>query len=157
MIKKKEDRNLVEILNQLDNGVKIRQNHKSHVYLRKLVILRREQRFILVEIFIYSMRLILLIGNLKLIGHHYLNPIFVSICGLIQAFTVVFKSMKSKKNFYKLELEDIKQTPSVSNLEKLQSLRQLSKEYDAQKSFLKMLDEKLISPKGKDKKSSPSK
>ena len=65
-------------------------------------------RFIRVEILIYSMRMILLISNLKLIGHRYLNPIFVSICGLIQAFTVVFKSMKSKKNFFKLDIEDLK-------------------------------------------------
>ena len=54
-------------------------------------------RFIRVEISIYLMRMILLIGNLKLVGHSYLNPIFVSICGLSQAVAVVFKSMKSKK------------------------------------------------------------
>ena len=65
-------------------------------------------RFIRVEILIYSMRMILLISNLKLIGHRYLDPIFVSICGLIQAFTVVFKSMRSKKNYFKLDIEDIK-------------------------------------------------
>ena len=73
-----------------------------------MVILRREMRFIRVEILIYSMRMILLISNLKLIGHRYLDPIFVSICGLIQAFTVVFKSMRSKKNYFKLDIEDIK-------------------------------------------------
>jgi len=71
------------------------------------LILRREMRFIRVEISIYLMRMILLIGNLKLVGHSYLNPIFVSICGLSQAVAVVFKSMKSKKNFFKLEIEDL--------------------------------------------------
>jgi hypothetical protein len=75
--------------------------------LRKILILRRELRFIRVEISIYLMRMILLIGNLKLVGHSYLNPIFVSICGLSQAVAVVFKSMKSKKNFFKLEIEDL--------------------------------------------------
>lgn len=61
----------------------ITKNHVSHVYLRKIVILRREMRFITVEIFIYLMRMIMLIGNLKLVGHSSLHPIFVSICGLL--------------------------------------------------------------------------
>jgi len=60
----------------------MKQNHKSYVYLRKLVILRREMRFIRVEIFIYTMRMIMLIGNLKLVGHNYLDPVFVSMSGL---------------------------------------------------------------------------
>jgi hypothetical protein len=51
--------------------------------------------------------MIMLIGGMKLVGHSYLDPVFVSICGLIQAITVVFKSMKCKKNFYKLEIEDL--------------------------------------------------
>ena len=55
------------------------------------------------------MRMIMLIFSLKLVGHKYLHPIFVSICGLLQAITVVFKSMKGKKKFYKLTTEDLKQ------------------------------------------------
>lgn len=55
----------------------------------------------------YTCRMIMLIGGMKLVGHSYLDPVFVSICGLIQAITVVFKSMKCKKNFYKLEIEDL--------------------------------------------------
>ncbi len=50
--------------------------------------------------------MIMLISSLKLIGHHYLDPIFVSICGLVQAMTGVFKSMKGKKKFYKLTFDD---------------------------------------------------
>lgn len=73
-----------------------------------MLILRREMRYIRIEIFIYSLRLILLVSGLKLVGHSYLDPIFVSICGFIQAVTVVFKTIKSKKNFYKLEIEDLK-------------------------------------------------
>ena len=54
------------------------------------------------------MRLILLIAGLKLIGHKILDPVFVSICGLIQAWCAVFKAMRSKKNYFKLEVGDLK-------------------------------------------------
>ena len=64
------------------------------------------------EFFIYLMRMIMLIFSLKLPGHKQLHPIFVSICGLLQAITVVFKSMKGKKKFYKLTRADIKE-PTV--------------------------------------------
>lgn len=60
------------------------------------------------EVFIYAMRFIMLVYSLKLVGHGSLHPIFVSICGLLQAITVVFKSMKGKKKFYKLTTEDLK-------------------------------------------------
>ena len=100
------------LLEKLENCCKgsdlITRNKICFVYLRKLLILRREARFIRVEIFIYLMRMILLISNLKLVGHTYLGPILVSIAGLLQAITVVFKSMRSKKNFCKLEIEDLK-------------------------------------------------
>jgi len=79
------------------------------VYLRKILILRREMRYIRIEIFIYAMRMIMLISHLKLVGHTHIDPIFISICGVLMAFTVVVKSIKSKKNFYKLEIEDLKE------------------------------------------------
>jgi hypothetical protein len=107
ILKHREDSLLVSKLDEFEDLV-IKKNHQSYVYLRKIVILRRELRFIWVEILIYSMRLILLTSNLKLVGHHLLDPIFVSCCGLLQAVSVVFKSMKSKKNFYKLEMDDLK-------------------------------------------------
>lgn len=59
------------------------------------------------EVFIYGMRMVMLISSLKLVGHKYLDPIFVSLCGLIQASSVVFKSMKGKKKFYKLTFNDV--------------------------------------------------
>lgn len=59
------------------------------------------------EVFIYSMRMIMLISSLKLIGHRYLDPIFVSLCGLIQGVSVLFKAMKGKKKFYKLSAKDV--------------------------------------------------
>ena len=106
-LKMKEDAALVEKLSHFTSQL-ITNNSKCYVYLRKLVILRREMRYIRIEIFIYLMRLIMLTSHLKLVGHSYLDPIFVSICGLLMAITVVFKSIKSKKNFYKLEIEDLK-------------------------------------------------
>ena len=107
-IKYLEDQTLMSMLSACDDGQRIKQNGKAYVYFRKLVILRREMRFIRVEIFIYTMRLIMLTGNLKLIGHKYLDPVFVSMSGLCQAYAVVFKAMKSKKNFLKLDVEDLK-------------------------------------------------
>jgi len=59
------------------------------------------------EVFIYLMRMIMLIFSLRLKGHQHLHPIFVSICGLLQAITVVVKSMKGKKKFYKLSTADL--------------------------------------------------
>jgi len=53
----------------------------------------------------------MLVFNLKLptgplhIADH-LDPIFISICGLIQAVTVVYKSMANKKKFFKLTFDD---------------------------------------------------
>lgn len=82
----------------------IKSNRHSYVLMRNLILIRRKRRFHEIEIFIYTMRMIMLISSLKLIGHKYLDPIFVSICGLLQAISVVFKSMKSKKKFYKLTI-----------------------------------------------------
>lgn len=81
--------------------------------MRKLIVIRRKIRFHQMETFIYSMRMIMLISSLKLVGHKYLDPIFVSICGLLQAFSVVFKSMKGKKKFYKVTIQDVNEQGSV--------------------------------------------
>lgn len=59
------------------------------------------------EVFIYTMRMIMLVFSLQLIGHNYLDPIFVSMCGLAQSWSVIYKSMKGKKKFYKLTTDDI--------------------------------------------------
>ena len=75
--------------------------------MRNLILIRRKIRFHELEVFIYLMRMTMLIFALKLIGHKHLHPIFVSICGLLQAITVVVKSMKGKKKFYKLTSADI--------------------------------------------------
>jgi len=65
-------------------------------------------KYVGVQVVIYVMRMILLIAGLNLIGHKILHPVFVAICGLIQAFCATIKSMRSKKNYYKLEVEDLK-------------------------------------------------
>ena len=49
----------------------------------------------------------MLVYSLKIPGHMWLDPIFVSLSGLCQATANVYKSMKGKKNFYKLTIEDI--------------------------------------------------
>ncbi len=75
--------------------------------MRNLILIRRKIRFYQMELVIYLMRMIMLISSLKLVGHKYLDPIFVSICGLLQAICNVYKSMKGKKKFYKLTIEDL--------------------------------------------------
>lgn len=113
-LKMTEENMLFEKLRQCNDEV-IRHNTKSYVYLRKLVILRREMRYIRIEIFIYFLRFIMLAKHLKLgFLHEYLDAIFVSCCGLAMAISTVFKSIKSKKNFYKLELDDIKPTNELN-------------------------------------------
>jgi hypothetical protein len=78
-----------------------------YVLVRNLIILRRQCRFYMVEFTIYALRFVLLTSALRLVGHSVLHPIFVSLCGLFMAATVVFKSMKGKKDFYKLTIEDV--------------------------------------------------
>jgi hypothetical protein len=80
---------------------------EQYVLIRNLIILRRECRFYMIEASIYLLRFVLLTSSLKLIGHSVLHPIFVSFCGLAQSTCTVFKSMKGKKDFYKLTIEDV--------------------------------------------------
>jgi hypothetical protein len=107
LIKSRKAQELEEELGRYDREV-IKSNKHSYLLMRKLILVRRKIRFHQMETFIYLMRMIMLIYSLKLAGHKILHPIFVSICGLLQAITVVFKSMKGKKKFYKLTMADIK-------------------------------------------------
>lgn len=68
------------------------------------------------EAFIYSARYFMLVKSLQSYGHQFLNPIFVSACGLCQALANVYKGMKGKKNFFKLTIEDVHKKKSQSNL-----------------------------------------
>jgi hypothetical protein len=64
-------------------------------------------RFNKIEGAINIMRMVMLISSLRLIGHTWIDPVFVSFCGVMQAGFTVFKAMKGKKNFAKLTLEDV--------------------------------------------------
>eukprot|EP00347_Sterkiella_histriomuscorum_P007816 403347453 len=61
------------------------------------------------------------------LGHKYLDPIFVSICGLLQAFSVVFKSMKGKKKFYKLIVQDINEQGTIKDNTMILSQKEFEK------------------------------
>ena len=95
--------------------VKLRQHNDKlivpdaewYVLTRNLIILRRECRFYVVELWIYVLRFVLLTSSLRLMGHSVLHPILVSFCGLLMSTCVVFKSMKGKKDFCKLTVEGI--------------------------------------------------
>lgn len=80
-IKQAKETKINEMLERFENK-QIKRNNKNYLLMRKLILLRRKIRFHQMEVFIYSMRMIMLISSLKLIGHKYLDPIFVSICGL---------------------------------------------------------------------------
>jgi hypothetical protein len=80
---------------------------EQNVLVRQLIIIRRETTYHYMEATIYIMRMLMLISSLQVRGHSYLNPIFVSACGLCQAFANVFKAMNAKKKFYKLSVEDV--------------------------------------------------
>ena len=64
-------------------------------------------RFNKIEGAINIMRMVMLVSSLKLIGHSWIDPIFVSFCGVMQAGFTVFKALRGKKNFYKLTVEDV--------------------------------------------------
>lgn len=99
----------------------IRRNKKCFVYLRKLVIHRREMRYIRIEIMIYMMRFLLLSAKLRIKGfHEFQDPIFTSLCAVVMAVFVIFKQMRSKKAYYKLEIEDIKM-PEATSVPKLKN------------------------------------
>ena len=75
--------------------------------VRELIILRRERSFNKVEFTIYCSRMMLLTSALKLPGSDWLRPVFVAFCGLFQSGCQVFKSLRGKKHFHKLTIEDV--------------------------------------------------
>ena len=114
-IKKKEENRLISKIEQFYEK-KIQPDTEWYVILRNIIILRREARYNMIEFAIYSLRMILLTSSLRLVGHSILDPVFVSLCGIGQAFCSVFKSMKGKKNFYKLTIEDIEDKKKKSEM-----------------------------------------
>lgn len=82
IIKTIKERQLMGELSRFQRQV-IKSNRSCYVIMRKIIVLRRKKRFHEIEVFIYLMRFIMLTKALKLAGHQYLHPIFVSICGLL--------------------------------------------------------------------------
>ena len=101
IIKKRKEQEIMDLIS-VYNGQVIKTQRNSFTLMRKLILIRRKIRFHQMEFFIYVMRMIMLIFSLSLVGHKYLDPIFVSICGLLQAISNIYKSVKGKKKFYKL-------------------------------------------------------
>lgn len=106
VIKEREEIKLRIKLRKYDEQ-KIAPDAECYVLIRNLIILRRECRFYMIEFWIYLLRFVLLTSSLRLVGHSVLHPIFVSLCGFVMSMCVVFKSMKGKKDFYKLTIEDV--------------------------------------------------
>ena len=105
-LKKREERILRKKIYQYSDKL-VEPDTTWYVLVRNLLISRRETIFSKVECCIYLSRMVLLTYSLKLSGHSYLNTIFVSLCGLFQASCTVFKSMKGKKPFKVLTIEDV--------------------------------------------------
>ena len=108
-LKKREERKLRKKIYQYSDKL-VEPDTTWYVLVRNLVISRRETIFSKVECCIYLSRMFLLTYSLKLSGHTYLHPIFVSLCGLFQASCTVFKSMKGKKPFKVLTIEDVQKS-----------------------------------------------
>lgn len=82
---------------------------EANVLVRQMIGLRREAIFHRIEANIFFLRMLMLIKSLKLVGESWLNPVFVSLCGVAQASLSVYKGMKGKQEVYKLTVEDIHQ------------------------------------------------
>ena len=98
---------MAEKLGQFNDEI-ITWNTEANVIVRQIIMLRREAIFHRIEALIYILRMTMLAKALKLIGHTWLNPIFVALCGVIQAGFAVFKGMNGKDSVFKLTIEDIK-------------------------------------------------
>lgn len=107
-LKTQEERTIKARLADLSTK-QVKMDTEQYVLVRELLILRRERAFNVCEFLIYFARLMLLTSALKLPGSRWLNPVFVASCGLFQSGMQVFKSMRGKKHFHKLTIEDVKQ------------------------------------------------
>ncbi len=94
---KSETANLFNILQQYDNEV-LKFKSKANVVWQQIFSLRHEAKVERIWASINIMRMIMLLSKLKIVGHEYLNPIFVSLCGVCQAAANVFKVINEKNN-----------------------------------------------------------
>jgi len=72
-----------------------------------MIVVRHETAIYKVEASIYILRMVMLVSSLKITGYSYLHPIFVSLCGVMQAGASVFKAMSGKSSIFKLTIEDV--------------------------------------------------
>ena len=92
---------MLEKLNKFSDEV-LKWNSEANIYLRNLIILRRETFFHHIEVVIFLTRALMLFYDLKVFEQRFMNPIFISACGIVQVFSNMVKSMNAKKSFYKL-------------------------------------------------------
>lgn len=123
-MRKQEEAQISQQLANFASNKPLNQYSEAYVSFRQLIIKRREMRFNQIEGAIYIMRMIMLVSSLRLIGHTYLDPIFVSFCGIMQAGCTVFKAMKGKKNYYKLNVEDLEEQKKQKQQQQMQSQQQ---------------------------------
>ena len=106
MLKTYEERAIIKKLKAYAK-LPVQLDSEQYVLVRELILLRREATFNKCEFAIYFSRMLLLTSALKLPGSAWLSPVFVAICGLFQSGMQVFKSMRGKKHFHKLTIEDV--------------------------------------------------
>ena len=99
--KKREEASIQDKLQQFADDV-LKWNSEANLYLRNLIILRRETFFHRIEVIVYLTRAVMLFYDLRVFGQMFLNPIFVSACGIVQVCSNMVKSMSGKKSIYKL-------------------------------------------------------
>ncbi len=105
--KKEQERVLEQSLEPFDNEI-ITWSTEANVIVRQIIMLRREAIFHRIEAVIYILRMTMLVKSLRIFGHSFLNPIFVAMCGVIQASFAVFKGMNGRDSVFKLTIEDVK-------------------------------------------------
>ena len=59
------------------------------------------------DLLINACRAFMLTSSLQLVGHYYLHPIFVSLCGVTQSIVTIYKTIRSKKTFATLTKDDV--------------------------------------------------
>ena len=105
--KQKQEDLIQKDLDVLTADESIAWDSEAYVLWRDLITTRREKRLHRLELSIFFFRFIMLASALKLPFHAYLHPIFVSLCGLAQSFSNVWKTMRGKKTVYKLTMEEV--------------------------------------------------
>lgn len=90
----------------------------SYDLCRVLLKERRKKRFEILEIIISSMRIIPLSRSLKIPGYKWMNPVFVSFCGMTSALLKIFFMVLNKKKEAKKVKEGKKMMMRMKKMEK---------------------------------------